>query len=410
METLDASWRRMALEPLAVKGESPGPERKAPCEEEQPVWENERLSQVPFRVLRGHTGAVSSCHFCFEDSKIISCSHDNTARLWDVSSSKLIHVFTDEHTGPVSECHITSDNKRLITSSYDKTVRSWDLETGKVLGSIGFELLVTSCNVSPDGKHIVCSLDVDNAVCIIDSATSSRIACLNDHHAGTVTRCCFDSEGQRVCSVSTDGAIKLWDLAAQRTTIKINRAHSNVISDCSFTSNSRLLCTASWDKSLKLWDINTGEFRLRGPDVLRGVHKGCISACQFSKDASMLVSVGYDKTAVLWDVDAACKKLVLKGHEDWVLDVAISANKDWILSASKDSTLRLWNIQHYEQIPAVIENKKVMGPRVAQCEDCDKPFPRMHWDDSKLTTCVFCRLASPYKNALPLPPVPNPLP
>uniref|UniRef100_A0A8C5MKF8 WD repeat domain 88 n=1 Tax=Leptobrachium leishanense TaxID=445787 RepID=A0A8C5MKF8_9ANUR len=395
------------MDPLAVHTGSPVCDtgRQEGSGEEQAVWESERLSQIPVRVFRGHTDAVTCCHFCFEDSKFLSCSHDRTARLWDISTGKVVHVFGDEHTAPISECNITSDNLRMITSSYDKTVKCWDMQTGKVLWSVSLEGLVTSCNVSADGKRVVCSLDVENALHVIDATTASTVTSLNGHHASTVTRCCFDPECQRVCSVSSDGAIKLWDMAAQHTTVTIHQAHSNVISDCGFSLNGRRLCTASWDKTLKLWDINTGEFRHGAADTLYGAHKGSISACEFSKDASILVSGGHDKAIALWDADASCKKLILKGHDDWVLDVSISNDKEWILSSSKDTTLRLWNIQQYEQIPAVIQNKKAIGSRVARCEHCDKTFAIMHWDDSKLATCVFCRLTLPLltRNVGPLP-------
>lgn len=40
---------------------------------------------------------------------------------------------------------------------------------------MGLDGLVTSCNVSKDGKHIVCSVDVDNVICIIDCATASKV-------------------------------------------------------------------------------------------------------------------------------------------------------------------------------------------------------------------------------------------
>ncbi|KAM4614090.1 WD repeat-containing protein 88 [Discoglossus pictus] len=374
---------------------------------EEATWDSERLAKVPYKVFRGHTDAVTSCHFCFEDTKILSCSHDRTAKLWDVSKSSPLHVFGDEHTAPISECSLTADNTRMVTSSYDKTVKVWDMETGKVIWSVDLEGLVTSCDISKDGKHVVCSLDVQNSLSIMDSATASRVARLKDHHASTITRCCFDPESQRVCSVSSDCSIKLWDMVAKSTTIKINQAHTNLISDCTFSQNGRLLCTASWDKCLKMWDVNSGEFRHRGPDVFHKVHTGSVSSCAFAKDVSVLVSGGYDKTIVLWDVDSAYKKLVLKGHDDWVLDVAISSNKKRILSSSKDCTLRLWNIENYEQIPAVIENNRVIGSRIIQCEDCEKPFSSQQLDDPRGSNrCVFCRLASPARNICPLPPVP----
>ncbi|XP_071973339.1 WD repeat-containing protein 88 isoform X2 [Engystomops pustulosus] len=346
---------------------------------------------VPFRILRAHRGPVSSCHFCFEDTKFLTGSHDGTAKLWDFSTCTPIHEFKDEHTDHISECNLTRDNKRMVTTSYDKTVKLWDMQTGKVLWSVSLDSLVTSCNVSEDQKHVVCG--AGNSICVIDSATATKVMYLRDHHASTITRCCFDPESQRICSVSCDRSVKLWDMTAKRTTIQIKEAHSNVISDCSFSSNGRWLCTASWDKSLKIWDVNTGDFRCNGPDNLINAHTGSVSSCTFSQDASLLLSGGNDKTVVLWDVGSKCKKLVLKGHTNWVLDVALSSCKKWILSSSQDSSVRLWNIENYEEIPAVIENKKAIGSRLSQCEECKKLFPVIHSDNTNvITRCFFCRL------------------
>ncbi|XP_073516040.1 WD repeat-containing protein 88 [Phyllobates terribilis] len=375
--------------------------------EEETMWNSERLSQVPFRVLKAHGGAVTSCHFCFEDTKLLTSSHDATAKLWDFSTCSPICDFKDEHSGPISECNPTGDNTRMVTSSYDKTVKLWDLQTGKMLWSVSLDGLVTSCNISGDGKHVVCSVDVDNGICIIDCTVASKVMYIKDHHSSTITRCCFDPESRRICSVSSDRSVKLWDITAKHTTIQMKRAHDNVISDCGFSPNGRSLCSASWDKGLKVWDVNTGEFRYRGPDHLHNAHTGSVSSCVFSKDASILLSGGFDKTIVLWDVQSKCKKLVLKGHTDWVLDVALSANKKWILSSSKDSTLRLWNVENYEEIPAVIENKKAIGSRLTRCEQCEKPFPIKHWDNANvITKCFFCRLSAPCSRMPTLPSVP----
>lgn len=76
------------------------------------------------------------------------------------------------------------------------------------------------------------------------------------------------------------------------------------------------------------------------------------------------------------------------------MDVAISSNKKWILSASKDRTMRLWNIEEIDQIPLVIKYKKALGLTVKQCEECDRPFSVYESDifSEVVTKCVFCRM------------------
>ncbi|OXB67765.1 hypothetical protein ASZ78_010367 [Callipepla squamata] len=271
--------------------------------------------QIQFKILRGHSDTVSSCHFCCEDSKILSCSYDRTVKLWE--------------------------QIRVVTSSYDNTVKTWDMETGKVLWTIEHEGIVTSCNISCDGKYVVSGSDKGCAISVFDAVSAREVACVQGHHMSTITRCCFDPDNQRVTSVSYDKTIKLWDMVARSTSITIKEGHSNAISDCCFTSDGRFLCTASWDKNLKIWDIKTGEFQSRGPVTLKEGHEGSVSSCCFSQDASLVVSGGYDNTIAIWETGAGYKKLSLKGHWDWVTDVAISENQKWILSASKVITTSL---------------------------------------------------------------------
>ncbi|XP_005020072.4 WD repeat-containing protein 88 isoform X1 [Anas platyrhynchos] len=396
-------------DPLAL-GPEPEPEPELEPTPAEGRWgDQESAAQIQFKILRGHSDTVSSCHFCSEDTKILSCSYDRTVKLWDVVKGFPIQVFEEEHTAPISECNLSPDDRRVVTSSYDNTVKAWDMETGKMLWTIEHEGIVTSCSISCDGKYVVSGSDKGNAIFVFDAVSATVVAHVQGHHRSTITRCCFDPDNQRVTSVSYDKTIKLWDMRTRSTSITINEGHSNAISDCCFTSDGRYLCTASWDKSLKIWDIKTGEFRCHEPLSLNQGHEGSVSSCVFSQDASLVVSGGYDKTIAIWETDAGYKKLSLKGHCDWVTDVAISENKKWILSASKDSTLRLWNIEKMDHIPSVIESRKEKGSKISQCEECEKPFLSLQCGDFEMTSkCVFCRLSSPVTRILPLPPSVSP--
>ncbi|KAM6409035.1 LOW QUALITY PROTEIN: WD repeat-containing protein 88 [Rhynochetos jubatus] len=361
---------------------------------------------IQFKILRGHSGTVSSCHFCFEE-KILSCSYDRTVKLWDVEKGFPIEVF-EEHTTPISECNLTPDARRMVTSSYDETVKAWDVERGKTLWTVEHEGIVTSCNISCDGRYVVSGSDRENTMYVFDAVSATVVACIQGHHKSTITRCCFDPDIQRMTSVSYDKTIKLWDMIMIHS-VTINEAHSNAISDCCFTSDGHYLGTASWDKSLKIWDIKTGEFQCHEPISLNQGHEGSVSSCLFSQDASLVVSGGYDRTVAIWDTETGCKKLSLKGHWDWVTDVAISKNKKWILSASKDSTLRLWHIEKIDHIPSVVESREAGGSKIAQCEGCEKPFLCLQRRDSEVVSkCVFCRLSSPVRKHLPSSPSVSP--
>ncbi|KAM6064192.1 LOW QUALITY PROTEIN: WD repeat-containing protein 88 [Theristicus caerulescens] len=384
-----------------------------------------KLCSIPLhiqcKIPRGHSDTVSSCHFCFEDKNtfMLLDEIDRTVKLWDVEKGFPIQVF-EEHTAPFSECDLTPGDRRVVTSSYDNTVKAWDMETGKML-ALEHEGFATSCNISCDGRYVVSGSDKENTtIYVVDAVSATVVAHIQGHHKSTITKCCFDPDNQTVTSVSYDKTIKLWGMILS-TSITINEGHSNAISDCCFTSGGHYLCKACWDKSLKIWDIKTGEFRCHEPISLNQGHEGSVSSCLFSQDASLVVSGGYDKTIAIWDTEAGYRKLSLKGHWDWMTDAVISKNKKWILSASKESTLRLWHIEKMDHIPSVIESRKARGSKIAevlslspqlvllhQCEEYEKPFSCLQCSDEMISKCVFCYLSSPVRKILPLPPSVSP--
>ncbi|XP_012665984.2 WD repeat-containing protein 88 [Otolemur garnettii] len=385
----------VACDPLALETKQQ-PSRRKRFEPEKSVWgEPESLSKIPFKVLRGHQHIVSSCHFCVDDTKLLSGSHDYTVKLWDAADGSLIRDFEPQPQAPILECSLTADSRRIIASSYDKVVQTWDLETGKQLWKMECDSFIVASKFSPDGKYVVLGFDLDHGISIKDAENTTTIALIKDHHSKSVTACCFDPDSQKVASVSLDRCIKIWDMTAQATLLSIPKAHSNAISNCCFTFSGHFLCTCSWDKSLKIWNIHTGEFRNRGACVtLMQGHEGSISSCYFARDNSFLISGGLDRTVAIWDVGEGYRKLSLKGHNDWVMDVAISNNKKWVLSASKDRTLRLWDIENIDQVPLAIKNRKARGLNVKQCKGCGRPFSIFDSDNSFETfnACAFCRI------------------
>uniref|UniRef100_A0A2K5MTZ4 WD repeat domain 88 n=1 Tax=Cercocebus atys TaxID=9531 RepID=A0A2K5MTZ4_CERAT len=317
---------------------------------EPPLQLSPEKQQMPEKLIWGDQEPLSKVRTTARDSGLFPTREEG-----DAVDGSVVRNFEHRPKAPVVECSITADSSRVIAASYDKTVRAWDLETGKLL----VRMVGTGRRKTPGGGRW------NQGFCLKDG--TPFLLCSADHHTRTITSCCFDPDSQRVASVSLDRCIKIWDVTSQATLLTITKAHSNAISNCCFTFSGHFLCTSSWDKNLKIWNVHTGEFRNRGACVtLMQGHEGSVSSCHFARDSSFLISGGFDGTVAIWDVAEGYRKLSLKGHNDWVMDVAISNNKKWILSASKDTTMRLWNIEEIDEIPLVIKYKKAMGLKVKQ--------------------------------------------
>ncbi|MGH1396521.1 MAG: WD40 repeat domain-containing protein, partial [Trichormus sp.] len=71
-------------------------------------------------------------------------------------------------------------------------------------------------------------------------------------------------------------------------------------------------------------------------------HEDWVLSVAMSQDGQTIVSGGEDGTVRLWNLQGLPLAEPFRGHEDWVLSVAISSDGKTIVSGAKDGTVRLW--------------------------------------------------------------------
>ncbi|MGH9844322.1 MAG: NB-ARC domain-containing protein, partial [Blastocatellia bacterium] len=72
-------------------------------------------------------------------------------------------------------------------------------------------------------------------------------------------------------------------------------------------------------------------------------HAGSVTACAISSDGSFIVSASSDQTLRIWDARSGTELLTLSGHKDSVTTCSISPDGSFIVSASLDQTLKVWD-------------------------------------------------------------------
>jgi len=113
----------------------------------------------------GHTNSVKSVVFSPDGTRLASCSHDSTVRLWDAHTGGAIGDPMVGHTNWVNSVVFSPDGIRLASCSYDNTVRLWDAHIGGAIGDpmVGHTNWVNSVVFSPDGTRLA-SCSKDNTV------------------------------------------------------------------------------------------------------------------------------------------------------------------------------------------------------------------------------------------------------
>ncbi|CCA76919.1 related to WD40-repeat protein (notchless protein) [Serendipita indica DSM 11827] len=131
----------------------------------------ERYPQLP-RTLRGHEWWIYAVQFSPDGSKIVSCSGDNTIRLWDAESGQALGEPLRGHTSEVFCVNFSPDGHRIVSGSMDKMIRLWEADNGQPLGEPlrGHEDGVFAVEFSPDGSKIV-SGSYDTTIRLWDADT-----------------------------------------------------------------------------------------------------------------------------------------------------------------------------------------------------------------------------------------------
>ncbi|MBD3190405.1 MAG: NACHT domain-containing protein [Candidatus Heimdallarchaeota archaeon] len=73
-------------------------------------------------------------------------------------------------------------------------------------------------------------------------------------------------------------------------------------------------------------------------------HTGWVNACAFSPDGGHILSASWDSTLKVWDAQTGEEQQTLKGHTDVVNACAFSPDGLQVLSASHDGTLKVWDV------------------------------------------------------------------
>jgi len=304
------------------------------------LW-NPRNAQVSLE-FPGHTRSVTCLAFSPDGQRLASASADSTVRVWEAATGKETLCFKG-HTDRVSSIAFSPDGTRITSASYDGTIRIWDPVTGRAnLVIQGDSGPVLSVSFSPDGRHLA-AVDSYPGVRMWDTATGQVTSVLGSSSADAhrcYTCVAFSPDGRRLAAACTDQSLRIWDASDGRELLALKGRPREEISSLAFSPDGTKLAAARGD-DVNVWDAIRGQ----EPPTFRG-RAGPVYNTLFSPDGSRLVTTGQDEFVRIWEVSTGEVKLSLRGPVSAsgrpVLGIAYSPD-DTRLAVSGDDGVMVWN-------------------------------------------------------------------
>jgi WD40 repeat protein/serine/threonine protein kinase len=251
--------------------------------------------------------------------------------------------------GPVRAVAFSPDGALVLTGSekLDETARLWQTATGKLVQVMKWSRDRTlSVGFHPDGTHVATGSDW-GAVRLWNATSGQLVRTMNENW-GRVTQVAFSPDGKLMLVGGRDGSARLWDTSRGEQVLSW-KAHAAIVTSVAFSPDGQFVLTGGADARVRSWETLSGK-----PGPALDDHRTRVNAVAFSPDGKFVLTGSSDSIVRLWVFSSGKAVMVLKGHSGEVTAVGYTPKGDVLLSGSSDGTARLWNAQNGEPFRTLV--------------------------------------------------------
>jgi len=290
------------------------------------LWLNRRIVYM-LEFKRHHKATVSCVDFCrdLDDEDIIATgSWDGTVIINKIVEGQCIKAKRCIPVGyPVNDVKFLSGKELICVAGYVIELFNW--RTGQYEGQIP-------------------KMDSD-----IKKTRNGRLKMLR----GWTVKAFSFSEGNKYVAAAMGAKIVIYSIEEREKTCEVmgQRHGPGEVCTVAFSACGTILASGGFENCIKLWrfDPSNGQLGTKCYKTLSGhdsiIRSLCWGPPEHELGMPRLVSGSDDCTVILWHPTAEKDEQIhqFKGHEKEVTSVAFSQNGAFIVSGSRDQSMRLWS-------------------------------------------------------------------
>ena len=264
------------------------------------------------------------------------------------------------HRNDIRSVSLSSDD-RMLASASNGSLKVWNVKTQSCIRTLdcGYAL----CSAFLPGDKIVVVGNRSGELELFDIASSTLLETVKAHE-GPIWTLHVHPDGKSVVTGSADKSAKFWSFeivqeeipGSKRTTPRLKLVHkrtlkvSDDILSLKFSPDHRLLAVALLDNTVKVFFVDSLKLFLN----LYG-HKLPVLHMDISYDSKLIATCAADKNVRLWGLDFGDCHKAFFAHQDSIMQVLFvphnqDGNGHHFFSASKDRTIKYWDGDKFEQI------------------------------------------------------------
>jgi len=223
------------------------------------VWKLTRTSEEyahAQRRLYGHSHFVEDLKLSNDGHYALSCSWDNTLRLWDLTNGVCARRFVG-HTKDVLGVAFSADNRQIMSCGRDRLVKLWNTLGECKYTFDGHSEWVSDVAFSPYAANpVAVSCGWDRLVKVWSLGEEFKLKYNLTGATGYLNTVAVSPEGSICAAAGKEGTIFIWDLKEGKNMYKLE-AGSEVYK-LVFNPNKYWLCAAT-KAGLKVFDLEKKE-------------------------------------------------------------------------------------------------------------------------------------------------------
>jgi WD40 repeat protein len=300
---------------------------------------------------------ISDARLSKDKSRLVVAHGKNIQILDTQNFQKLDNGFTRESN--VTHAWLIANNTLLVTRTGDGKAQVQHIEKGveQSLVCTGDKNSIFSLAISHDEQHIVtgCYNGEIARWHVQDKKVTSLQSLADGRDNGpTITALDFSADDHYLASGDADGQIVIRKTGASKPWLCFkqeslpNRTPSQIINSIAFhPTEPELLATASDNHTANVWELDlfsegcAAETEKKKPRNWILKHDRPVNKLQFTprKDNKAPLMTVSDKRVFFWSDE---NSKIDRMHNDWVKDVGVSDDAEFVVSASSDGTARIW--------------------------------------------------------------------